>query len=170
MADQYNPFESAEPWTVSAENMLDVGPHVVTIETAEDDTAKSSGNPVVHLKFVNSEGSIQAWEAYHAEFLRKIVSLYNSVGLPLPANGEFNPMDRCRLTEQKIAQLRGKQVGIVVRDEPDNRLTAAPGATQRKVAGYLPPHEVTNGPDTRGLPDAQPTQQQRQPAQDKIPF
>jgi hypothetical protein len=125
------------------------------ITEVEDSTAQSSGNPVIELKLENAAGeTIRDWVVYHEAFLGKVVALFDSAGLDRPVEGEYDPDDHCRLTKQKIDQLRGKTVGNVNRDEPDNR----PGKTgsRRRVQGYVQPSRITDDipTDTRGLPNA----------------
>lgn len=150
-----NPFETADPWEVSTEDMLPIGNHLVTVVEANDGTAKSSGNPQAELKFENNDGYIRAWEAYHADFLGRIVSLYKSAGIAIPQNNEFDPNDNYRLTAACLARLVGHKLGIVVRDEDDNR---NPGQKRRRVMGYVEPGRVggaANG-TTKGTAASEP--------------
>jgi hypothetical protein len=136
-----NPFDEAEPWEVSAGGpVLAPGDYVCEIVEADDETA-STKNPQIVLRFATATGSIKSWETYHAQFLGKIVSLYHAAGLEHPAAGEFDPADRCRITAKKINELVGRTVGIVVRQEEDNRPDHA-GEMRSRVQGYLKPEEI----------------------------
>lgn len=130
----FNPFESTEAWETSLDNLLPVGNHAVKIVEAEGGTT-SNQNPQITLKFENDSGSIRAWEAYHSDFLSKIVALYQAAEVQLPQPGEFDPGDNCRLSDDCIDRLRNRWVGIVVREE-DDRLN--PGQKRSRVKGYVP--------------------------------
>jgi hypothetical protein len=75
---QANPFDDADPWTVSTDNWLGVGNFIVRIVYAEDASAKSSGNPQIALKFENNDGAKLDWCAYSADFLARVVSLFDA--------------------------------------------------------------------------------------------
>lgn len=157
-----NPFEEADPWEVSTDTLLPVGNHVVSITEAEDDT-NSKGNPTLALKFENAAGSIKDWEHYSETFLRKIVALYQHAGLEIPQEGEFDPDDHCRLTGKKRAQLVGKKIGIVVREEPRND---DPSKMQKRVQGFVDPSQID-----ADLPvDASPYASVASSVDDDIPF
>lgn len=135
-----NPFGSADAWEVSTDSMLPVGNHVVRITEADDQTAKSSGNPQLHLKLENAGGSIQDWVPYSESFLGKVVSVFDACGIERPQDGEFDPNDHFRLTAKCIRRVLDKEVGIVVREEEDNR---EPGKMRRRVQGYVPTSRIT---------------------------
>ena len=160
-----NPFAQADAWDVSTDTMLPVGNHVVTIIEADDQTAKSSGNPQLHLKMQNENGSIQDWVAYHGDFLGKIVSVFDAAGIERPGDGEFDPDDNYRLTASCIRRVRDKKVGIVIREEEDNR---EPGKMRKRVQGYVTPDKITGDipADTSGLATATASSV----ADDDIPF
>jgi hypothetical protein len=163
-----NPFASAEAWETSTDTMMGIGPHVATIIEQADSTAKSSGNPVLELKFENGAGeTIRDWLPYNEGFLAKVVALYDSAGLERPDEGEFDPSDHCRLTAKKINQLGGKKIGIMVRDEDDDREV---GKKRRRVAGYVTPSRITEemAADTRGLSTSSSTKSKND--DDDIPF
>ncbi len=164
-----NPYSSAEAWDPS-NAMLPVGDHVVKIMEAEDETS-SNQNPQIILRFGNDQGTIKCWETYHDKFLGKIVALYDAAGVERPAEGEFNPNDKCRLTQKCIDRLLDKEIGIVVREETDTSDPLNP-KVRKRVQGYIEPSRITEGPDTRGLPGAQAASSSRPPeeAQSKIPF
>ena len=150
-----NPFASAEAWEVSAGGpMLPVGDFVVTIVQADDATA-STQNPQVEFRFQNDSGSIRAWETYHANFLSKIVSVYDAAGIARPDDGEFDPTDNCRLTQKKLDELMGKQVGIVIREEEDNRPDHY-GEKRARVQGYLPASEIAPAETAVAATDGDP--------------
>jgi hypothetical protein len=132
--------------------MLPKGNHVVTIIQADDGTAVSSGNPQIVLKFENPNGAIRAWETYHPEFLRKVVALFDAAGLARPETGEFDPNDRCRLSQVYLSKLLNKQIGIIVREEADNRVDHV-GEMRLRVQGYVQPRKILEDVpiDDRGL-------------------
>lgn len=161
-----NPFEDADRWEVSTENILTKGNYLCEIAEAEGDT--SSGNyPQITLKLVAEQGYITDWLVYHEKLLGKVSSLYEAAGVQVPQEGEFNVADHCRLTEACIARVVGKKVGVVVRPEPDRQ---NPGQFRDRVKGYVPAAQIADGggpvADDRGLPE--PGQQAK--ADSKIPF
>lgn len=161
-----NPFEETDPWEVSLDTILGVGNHAVKIVEAEDGTT-SNNNPQIVLRFENDQGSIRAWEAYHSEFLSKIVSLYQAAGVALPQEGEFDPSDSCRLTQDCIDRLRGRMVGIVVREEDDFK---NPGQKRSRVKGYVPAAKV-GGKQQAPAPQFVAASASRPPGEDlDIPF
>src|SRR5215831_15241911 len=119
-----NPFATADAWEVSTQQewnpekpWLPIGNHVCTIVEANDDTAKSSGNPKLVLLMDNVQGKTIGYESYHSNFLGKIVALFDAAGIPRPQEGEFDPEDNCRLSPGCRARLVGKSVGVVIRNE-----------------------------------------------------
>jgi hypothetical protein len=151
-----NPFATSDTWDVSLDEYLGNGNHVVTITEAVDETAKSTGNPKLVLKLVNPNGSIQAFEGYHAGFLRKIVSIFDAAGIPRPQDGEFDPEDNCRLTPACRQRLVGKNVGIVVRPEAGQPDEQGNVKEWPRVKGYVEPSQVNADipTDTSGMQTA----------------
>src|SRR5215831_12370185 len=130
---QTNPFDDADPWTVSTDNWLGVGNFIVKIVYAEDATAKTSGNPQIALKFENEQGAKLDWCAYSGDFLARVVSLFDAAEVQRPQPGEFDPNDNYRLTQACIDRLVGKTIGIVNREEPDYK---DPTVMRVRVQGY----------------------------------
>jgi hypothetical protein len=130
-----NPFESSESWDVSTERYIGVGNHVAKIIEVGDETS-SNNRPKLVLKFENRDGTIRAWEPYHAAFLEKIVALYDAAGIDRPREGEFDPNDECRLNAAARQRLMNQWVGIVVRDEPSFK---DPSKSYATVQGYVTP-------------------------------
>jgi hypothetical protein len=138
-AKKPSPFDEAEAWE-GGKALFDEGSHVVTISSAEGDTSQS-GNPMIVFNFEDDTHSIRDWVGYHPDFLAKIVAVFDAAGVKRPQDGEFDPQDSFRLTDKTIARLVGKQLGILVRNEPDNRSDHA-GEMRPKVQGYTKPAEV----------------------------
>lgn len=158
-----NPFAQADAWDVSTDTILPVGNHLVTVVEADDTTAKSSGNPQVHVKLQNDGGSIQDWIAYHSDFLGKVVSIFDAAGVDRPQDGEFDPADNMRLTASCIRRLLNKKVGIVVREENDQE-----GKPRKRVQGYVTPDKISGGSTGNGFATA--TAAPASTADDDIPF
>jgi hypothetical protein len=175
----HNPFEESDSWETPLEAILPVGNHAVTIAKASGyDTVDrggglltaSTGNPQLFLRFENEEGSIGQYETYHEGFLRKIVTVFDKAGVQRPQEGEFNPQDHCRLTDACIARLENHQLGIIVREETDNRDPLNP-KIRKRVQGYATVAAVTGGPDARGLPVQAPSSSRPpEEASSTVPF
>jgi hypothetical protein len=131
-----NPFRSTEPWEVSTETILGPGNHVVTIVEAEDGTS-SGGHPQVSLLLKNREGQIRAWQVITDASIGQIVALAQSAGIQLP--GDEDIVEGLRLRQSYYDRLIGKQVGIVVREEPSWK---DPTKMRSTVAGYVDPAKV----------------------------
>lgn len=145
-----NPFEETEAWDVSTDRYLGEGNHLVRIEEAEDSTS-NQGNPMIILVMKDRSGALAKERmGYHGGFLDKVVGLYKSCGLSLPKEGEFDPGDNCRLTAAKIKQLVGKQVGAVIRNEPDRD---KPGKFWPRVKGFVEPSRIADAGATNGFGD-----------------
>lgn len=161
-------FDTADRWDVSLDTMLPVGNHVVKIIQADGGTTRSvNAYPQIELKFEAPTGTIRDWLVYHSQLLGKVASLYDAAGVTQPQEGEYDTEDNCRLTQKCIDRLWGKTIGIVVREEDDNR---NPGQKRRRVQGYVTADRITSDvpADTSGLPTA--GAQANSAAQDKIPF
>jgi hypothetical protein len=165
----FNPFGAAEAWSVSTDDLLPIGNHRCKIESVEDATGKSSPfNPQAIVQLRGANGGIKDWIVYHDEFLSKIVSIYDAAQIERPQVGEFDPDNKFRLTQACLNRLVGKEVGVVVREEEDNRPDHA-GEMRRRVKGYVlaadvdadipstkPPRQVNaNGPAVQQASAAQ---------------
>lgn len=149
-----NPFASAEPWEVSTERILPEGNHVVRIEEASGGTS-SGQHPQIELRFVNEAGSIRDWLVITQATVGKVVSLAQATGVGVPGDDD---VDGLRVRDEWIYRLVGKTVGIVVREEPDNR---DPSKTRTRVQGYVDPSRIkdsqqpSNGSSTYGQAPAE---------------
>lgn len=165
--DAANPFAEAEAWTVST--LLPVGNHVVEIREAND-ASTNGGDPQVHTRLVNADGDIQDWVYYRGDMLGKVVALFDAAGIPRPGPGEFDPNDKCRLTDACRNRLLGKRVGIVVREE--DKYGGAPGEKVRRVQGYLKADGVAGAAPPPATTQSAPVSGggQRTFGDDDIPF
>lgn len=160
-----NPFADTDPWEVSLDTILPPGNHVVKITEAEGGTS-GKNNPTIELKMVNEHGSIQDWLSVTHGTVSKVVALAQAAGVPLPAEGDFDP-ETLRLAPEWIFRLKGRTVGIVIREEPAwNKETGRedPTKTRSRVQGYVTPQRVAQAISNGGA-----FSHSAAPAQD-IPF
>lgn len=137
-----NPFRNTEPWEVSTETILGPGNYIVTIIEAEDGTS-SGGHPQVSLLLKNDQGQIRAWQVITDASIGQIVALAQSAGIELP--GDEDIVEGLRLRQAYYDRLIGKQVGIVVREEPSWK---DPTKMRSTVAGYVEPAKITGSDAT----------------------
>jgi hypothetical protein len=148
-----NPFQTAERWEPYLDQYIrEEGNYVAEITEIEGGSTQAN-NPKLIIQLVAKQGSIRDWLNYdEGRTLGKVTSLYEAAGVPLPKEGEFDPSDHCRLTDACIGRLRGRRVGIVVRNETSLK---DPAKQVLAVQGYVLPSRITDDApaDTRGLPD-----------------
>jgi hypothetical protein len=161
-------FQNADAWSVSTDTMLPVGNHLVTIQNPVM-SETSTGKPQLELKVENELGAIRDWLVITPNSIGKIVMLYDAAGVERPQEGEFNP-ENGWLTDAAVDRLHGRKVGVVIREEVDNR---DPSKMRRRVMGYTDAHQMASDipADTTGLP-AVPAASASRPADedDKVPF
>lgn len=138
-----NAFDQADAWNPeggSSDDWIPNGDHVVSVRVADDDTAKSSGNPKLAVELEDDQGRQRKdWIPYSEKFLNRIVSIFDAAGIDRPRDGEFDPQDHMRLTSQCRGRLIGKKVGIIVRDGDPN----LDGKIFPEVQGYVLPSRIT---------------------------
>jgi hypothetical protein len=142
-----NIFKSTEAWDVSTERILGEGNHVVEIKDARVGTS-SGGHPQIELQLGNSEGEIRDWLVITQASIGKVVALAQSADMALPDDDEIEG-DGLRLKQVYVDRFVGRQVGIVVRDEPSYK---DPDKTVSKVQGYVEPARLKGSdvPDANG--------------------
>jgi hypothetical protein len=118
------------------------------IESTEDKTTESSGNPKLIVDLSSPHGSMTDFIPYHGGFLDKIVALFNAAEIDLPGEGEFDPEDNCRLTAACRKRLHGKSVGVVVREEEDGKGERDANGNVKmwsRVKGYVTVGQIPGG-------------------------
>jgi hypothetical protein len=142
--EEANPFAEAEAWGTNAGQYLPEGAFVCLMDEVEDVTA-GTGNPQIKIHYVEEQTGREhtGFTSYHETFLGKVVELYDSSGLARPGPGEFDPADHCRINKEKVAQLRGKKVGVVLRKEDSGKKD---GKQYVRLQGHVPPSKVPNAP------------------------
>jgi hypothetical protein len=161
-------YGSAEAWKVSTDTMLPVGNHVVTIMDPIMGEA-GTGNPQIELRVENEQGKMRDWLVITPNTIGKVVSVFDAAGVERPQPGEFNP-DSGVLTDRCVDRLHNRKVGVVVREEVDNRDTSK---MRRRIMGYLDAHQMNADmpADTSGLPTESAPSVSRPAGEDqRIPF
>jgi len=146
---------------------LPKGNYIVTVSELRNETS-SGGFPMLKVTLENNEG--RQWDNIVIspnEFsIQKLNGFIDSAGVARPdvQKGEMSASDG-RLSDTYVDQLAGKTVGIVVRDEEDNRPDHA-GEIRARVQGYVNPSilkDATTGPlggqSTNGPTQTQGAQQ-----------
>jgi hypothetical protein len=148
-----NPFATAEAWDVSTGTILPARPEPYLCTIREmDGTGTSSGeHPQITVKAGNDEGEITDWIVVIPSTIGKMVQLAEAVGIPRPTDEQVRPDGTgFRLHPEYLAAFVGKQVGVVVRAERDNK-----DATKMRdrVKGYVTPDKAKGSapsPDAGG--------------------
>lgn len=135
MSDGFD-FENAETWVPNQGTFLPEGNWVVTITSAEPATSKQ-GNPQILLQIADSQGREKKdWQTYgEATGVSKVATLFRSAGVQLLNSDVTGGV----ISPAKVAQLVGRSVGVVMRDEPSFK---DPSKVYAEVQGYLPPEDV----------------------------
>jgi hypothetical protein len=135
-----NPFAD-QPWeTSSVTDILPAGDHVVTISAVEDGTS-SGGHPQLEVKAGNDEGVITDWIVVIPTALWRATSLFAACGLEKPADGQVKEEGTgYRIDPAYFGQCVGKQVGVLVRQEPDRN---DPTRMRDRVKGWVTVEEIT---------------------------
>jgi hypothetical protein len=161
-------YGTAESWDTSTETLLPVGNFVAEIVMAEPGHTKGSmgreAKPQLEIKVQNDRGSRKDWIVITPNTQGKVVQVFDASGTERPKQGEFDPSTG-ELTEEACARLRGKKVGVVIRDEQSLK---DPTRMEPRIQGYVQPDRITEDVpiDTAGLPPANGPQS----ADSKIPF
>jgi hypothetical protein len=163
----------AEAYHPSTTEILPKGNYVVKI--IEIDNATSSGGyPMIKLTLENELG--RQWDNIVIspnEFsVAKLMGLVDACGMkrPNPANGEIDT-DNGRLSDVFVYAMLNRTVGIVVRDEEDNREDHQ-GEFRPRIKGYIAPSVLTSattGP-IAGQTAPSPRAANGQASRDKLAF
>lgn len=160
-------YSGAEAWKVQ-DSMLPVGDHVVTI--SDPMTGQSSGGyPQIELRVENELGSLRDWLVITPAAIGKVVQVFDAAGIERPQDGEFDPQTGA-LEQSYVDRLHNRKVGVIVREEPDNR---DPSKMRRRIMGYTDVHQITSDipADTTGLPDVSAPSASRPADEDeRVPF
>lgn len=177
MQVDFTNVEAAEPNTGT---MLPVGNHIVRIVEAEENES-TNGNPGVALLLENNLGDIRDWRylssksekaaAFTREMIMQLASAAGDRSVTLLRGVQGIPSQEWSFF---IASLKNNQVGIIVREEPNNR-AGEPNqpATRRKVQAYVPPSELNGSDipgDTSGFADTAVGAGAASKQDDSIPF
>lgn len=130
-------YGNAEAWETSTDVMLPVGNHIVTIVDPIPGMS-SSDNPEIQLRVENDRGAMRDWLQITDKSIGKIVQLFDAAGVDRPGEGEFDEATGA-LTAACINRLNGKKVGVVIREEQDNR---DPTKMRSRIKGYVEPSRV----------------------------
>lgn len=158
-------FQAAEAWKVS-DAMLPPGDHLVTIVNPIV-SESSGGYPQIELRVENAQGSLRDWIVILPSTIGKVVSVFDAAGVARPQEGEFDP-ETGRLTDATVDRLHNRRVGVVVRQEPDNR---DPTKLRTRIQGYVDVSQIGSDipADTSGLPVA-PSSSRPPNEDDRVPF
>ena len=150
-------FEGAEKWETSTDSYLPVGNHVVEITRAEGGRSRN-GHPQITLEVGNALGTKKDWLVYSEKNgVSKVATLFEIAGVNLLNTDQD---DTGALKEAKVAQLVGKKVGVVVREEPSLK---DPSKMYANIKGYVPVEAIA---DAAPVVSASPSGV----AEDDIPF
>jgi hypothetical protein len=137
-----NPFATEKAWNVSeGGGILPAGEHVVEIYEADGAGPKSSGGyPQIVVQAGNADGTTRDWIVVIPSTIGKVVQLTDAAGLERPSDAQVEADGPgYRLDPAYLEKLVGKQVGVVIRDEPDRQ---DPTRTRQRVAGWVPASAV----------------------------
>jgi hypothetical protein len=143
--------DAVEAWHPASLDVLPKGNYVLKI-TEVDNTRSNNSNayPMLKLRLESAVG-VQ-WDNVvisPSEFsVQKLLGLIDSAGLARPVPGTDIDEKDGKLSEAFASKLIGKMVGVIVRDEEDNRPDHI-GEFRPRVKGYRPPEEITEtAPET----------------------
>lgn len=138
-----------EAYTPPLADRLPKGNYIGRITELEN-AASRNGDPMLKLKLENEQGVqwdnlvVIAGNDYVELMFSKVLALLDAAGLPRPVPGTDIDTQTGRLSDEYTNKLLGRQVGFLVRDEPDNRPDHA-GESQPKVNGRYVKPEVLKG-------------------------
>jgi len=158
-------YGGAEAWKVQ-DQLLPIGDHVVTIINPMSGDS-SGGFPQVELRVENELGSLRDWLVITPNTIGKVVMVFDAAGVDRPQDGEFDP-ETGKLTDACVDRLHNRKVGVIVREEPDNR---DPTKMRRRIMGYTDVAQITSDipADTAGLPTA-PSSSRPADEDERVPF
>lgn len=171
MTDFSFDFNPEEKWNVSTESLLPAGNYVCEIlEIESGPTVKSSGKyPEVRVKLGNDQGVSRDWITISSpQTFGKFTALVLAVGFdeadwPQP-DEDFSTEDGT-VKQSYSNKLLGKKVGVVIRDETNNRT----GDIRPRVKGYVPASDIKPSDVTPNGAGAEFTHA-RAPKDEDIPF
>jgi hypothetical protein len=132
-----NPFATEQAWSVSegTGSILPEGDHVVEILSCEGSGTSSGGYPQLELQVGNADGQIRDWIVVIPSTIGKVVQLTDAAGLERPNEAQvLSEGPGYRLDPKYLDQLVGRQVGVLVRQEPDRN---DPTRMRDRVKGYV---------------------------------
>lgn len=163
-----NPFATETAWDVGdGGSILSAGDHLVKVIDLDGEGNSKNGYPQIEVKLGNDQGDIRDWIVVIPSTIGKVVQLTDAAGLERPNDTEVSlEGSGYRFTPTYLARLLGKEVGVIVREEPDRN---DPSRTRTRVQGYVTRDKITT---TDGTPVASFSQPQATPsaADDSIPF
>lgn len=128
-----NPFAEAEAWSVSLDALLPKGNHRVKIDSCEDDGTSSGGHPQIKVIMSNAQGKTTDWMVLDPTAgPRKLVGLAEAAGVARPTEDDLTG-EGLRLKPSYLDRFVGKEVGVVLREEPDLK---DPTKMRVRVQGY----------------------------------
>jgi hypothetical protein len=133
---------AVESFHPAQQTVLPKGNYVVKITEIEQKQS-SSGNWMIALKMENEEGiAYDNLVLAPNEFsMRKLAGFVESIGLSRPVAGTDIKADSGQLSGDYVAKFMAKTIGIIVRDEEDNRPDHV-GEMRPRVQGYADPAEI----------------------------
>lgn len=166
-------FSQEEAWETSTSTILPPGNHICFIHEQEGPNAdpleseSSGGHPQIAMKLVKGEYDIRDWVVITRNSMGKALQLFEAAGLGNPGDMSIPSPEWSAF----VAKLKGKKVGVIVRQQRDERPEAKPNAMVTRVQGYCTPAEIgqseSDAPaDTAGMASSNSSSQQ----DDDIPF
>jgi len=132
-----------DAWHPRLQDTLPKGNWLVKVTEVENETS-SGGYPMLKITLETDLG--RQWDNLVIspnEFsVGKLFGLTDSAGLPRPVPDTDMSTQDGRLTDAYVNKLIGKTVGVVVRDEEDNREDHK-GEFRPRVQGYVDPKLLT---------------------------
>jgi hypothetical protein len=130
--------KEADAYHPPTHDVLPAGNYIVKLAEIEN-TTSSGGYPMLRIKVENDQG-VQ-WDnlviSPHEFSVAKLLGLIDAAGLERPdaTKGEIDATSG-KLDDGFVYRLEGKTVGVIVRDEEDNREEYA-GQVRPRVKGYV---------------------------------
>lgn len=136
MTESANPY--AEAW--SSDEYLPAGDYVVTINDVDGTKTSGGGYPQIELEVGCVDGTRRDWLVITPQTTGKIGQVIQAIGAPLPDPAtEINGAD-LRLSQSYLdANWKGKQVGVLIRDEPKYN---DPTVMQPRIKSYVPAAKI----------------------------
>lgn len=161
-----NPFATAEAWEVSTDTILPAGDYRVKVMDIDGAGNSSGGHPQIELRLGNAVGAIRDWIVVIPSTQGKVTQLFDALGLDRPTNDQVATEGTgWRFTPSYLDQAHGREVGIVVREEPDMK---DPSRTRTRVKGYVKPDMI--GSDVTPADAGQGFSHPQAPKDEDFPF